>query len=283
MKISEINPYIRYARPSVLSENGHLSLRIIYDYEIIYIERGSLSLFYNGKNYECGAGDFILLCPGVEHSFKVGKGGVSQPHIHFDVTHTKNSERIPISFKNKDAMSEQEISDIAPNVFEGYISSPIIKVENKAEFLSAFYRVVATDNKDDDLCKKGLLIQLISAIAKNNCPDIFSSEVTQSRLASQIKEHIDSGAGLKMSLDEFASFFAYSKFYLEKIFNDEFGEGIVSYRNKKRMQTAKQMLKEHSVTYVADNAGYQSVYAFSRAYKTFYGASPTKDKKGIDR
>jgi AraC-like DNA-binding protein len=49
------------------------------------------------------------------------------------------------------------------------------------------------------------------------------------------------------------------------------------------MQMAKQLLKDFSVTSVAEKTGYQSVYAFSRAYKTFYGVSPTKDKKGIDR
>ncbi len=278
MKISEINPYIRYARPSILSGNGHLFKRVIYDYEIIYLERGSWSLFYDGKNYECSAGDVILLCPGIEHSFSIGKGGVSQPHIHFDITHTKDSERIPISFKNKDAMSEQELLDIAPNVFLGYISSPILKIEYKEEFLSVFYKIVATDGKDDELTKKGLLTQLISFIVKYNCSEFLNTEITTRRLASQIKEHIDSGVGLRMSLDDFASFFSYSKFYLEKLFNDEYGESIIYYRNKKRMQKAKQMLKESSVTYVAEKTGYQSVYAFSRAYKTFYGVSPKKDR-----
>ena len=84
--------------------------------------------------------------------------------------------------------------------------------------------------------------------------------------------------GLRMSLDDFESFFSYSKFYLEKLFKDEYNVGIVAYRNKKRMQIAKQMLKDRSVTCVAEKTGYQSVYAFSRAYKTFYGTSPKLDK-----
>lgn len=278
MKVCEINPYIRYARPSVLSENAHLPLRVIYDYEIIYLERGEWTLCCNGVNYECRAGDIILLCPGVEHSFKVGKGGVSQPHIHFDIAYRSNSESIPISFKNVSAMSEQEKQNIDKNVFEGRIESPLLKIENKSEFLSTFYRIVATDNRDDGLSKKGLLTQLISVIARDNCPDVFASETAQPYLANRIKEHIDAGVGIRMSLDEFSFFFSYSKFYLEKVFKDEYGESIISYRNKKRMEKAKQMLKDFSVTAVAEKTGYQSVYAFSRAYKTFYGVSPNKDK-----
>jgi len=185
----------------------------------------------------------------------------------------------PVPFSFLCAMSEKERADIAQNAFEGYINSPIIKVENKDEFLSVFYRIVSIDEKDDELSKKGMLTQLIALVAKHNCPEIFASEKAEKqRLASQIKEHIDSGMGLRMSLDDFASFFSYSKFYLEKLFKDEYNVGIVAYRNKKRMQTAKQMLKERSVTYVAENTGYQSVYAFSRAYKTFYGVSPKLDK-----
>ncbi len=279
MKISEINPYIRYARPSVISENGYLLHRVIYDYEIIYLKRGSLSLYYNGSNYECNAGDFILFCPGVEHSFKVGKGGVSQPHIHFDITHRKDSERIPISFKNKNAMTEQEKADIAPNVFDGIINSPIIKIEKRQEFLSIFYRIVSTDGSEDELSKKGLLTQLLSIIIQDNCPNLFADSEMQYSIARQIKERIDSGMGLNMDLDDFAKLFTYSKFHIEKLFKDEFGEGIVSYRNKKRMQTARQLLNEFSVTYVAEKTGYQSVYAFSRAYKLFYGVAPKFHKR----
>jgi AraC-like DNA-binding protein len=278
MKISEINPYIRYARPSVLSERGNLAKRIIYDYEIIRIEKGSITLCYNGKTYECNAGATLLICPNVEHSFTVGKYGVSQPHIHFDITYKDNSERIPISFKSKDNMTSLELSWIDKNVFSKYGDNPILKVENKAKFDELFYRIISPDNKDDELTKKALLTQLIALVIKENFPDFYTDNRQELYIAKQIKEHIDAGSGLKMGLDDFAKFFSYSKFYLEKVFKKEEGESIISYRNKKRMTEAKKLLKTYSVSQVSEILGYQSLYAFSRAYKLFYGRSPNKDK-----
>jgi AraC-like DNA-binding protein len=43
------------------------------------------------------------------------------------------------------------------------------------------------------------------------------------------------------------------------------------------MQKAKQLLKTNTVSKTAELLGYTSLYSFSRAYKLFYGVSPTKD------
>ena len=42
--IHDLNPYIRLAMPSLLPFGLILNRRIIFDYELIYIERGSISL-----------------------------------------------------------------------------------------------------------------------------------------------------------------------------------------------------------------------------------------------
>ena len=275
MKLSNINPYIRYARPSVLNKNGNLFPRVIYDYEIIYIESGAINLRYDNKNYECSGGEVLLFCPGVEHSFTV-IDSVSQPHIHFDIAHRGASERIPISFKRKEQMSEKERADIDENVFKEYFTSPIMRIENKREFLEIFYKIVSTD-ENDDLYKKGLLTQLLSIVIRDNFPEVFAEEKKANSIATQIKERIDYGF-VDMNLDGFSAMFSYSKFYLEKLFVAEYGESIVSYRNRARMQKAKELLKTNSVSKTAELLGYMSLYAFSRAYKLFYGVSPSKDR-----
>ena len=152
----------------------------------------------------------------------------------------------------------------------------MMKIENKSEFLEIFYKIVSTD-ENDDLYKKGLLIQLLSIVIRDNFPEVFAEEKKANSIATQIKERIDYGF-VDMNLDGFSAMFSYSKFYLEKLFVAEYGESIVSYRNRARMQKAKQLLKTNSVSKTAELLGYMSLYAFSRAYKLFYGVSPTKDR-----
>ena len=273
MNTSIVNPYVRLAVPSVIPRGHNISPRIIYDYEIIYLESGSFTLTYDGRSYTCSAGDVIFIRPGVEHSFLIDCTDISQPHIHFDMTHRPQSEIIPISFKRFDAMTETERSWIHKDYFLSCKGSPIITVQNRSAFLDIFFKVVY--GECDPLTEKSLMIQIISVIVKDNFPAALEKK-EQSTAERRIKDYIDAGNGLAMSLDEFSKNFNYNKFYLDKRFKGAFGVSLIEYRNKKRMEYAKQLLKKHSVSKVAQQLGYRSIYSFSRAYKSYYGIAPSK-------
>lgn len=123
------------------------------------------------------------------------------------------------------------------------------------------------------------MIQLISAIINANFPTELEKHAPHSNTVSQVKEYIDAENGMTMSLNDFAKYFFQSKFYLDKKFKKEFGVSLIEYRNIKRMELANQLLQNNSVTQTAEKLGYQSVYSFSRAYKNFFGFSPSQYKK----
>jgi len=271
MYLSLINPHIRLAIPSVIPSGHNIIRRVIYDYELIYLERGEFSLTYNDIVYHCTEGDIIFICPSIPHSFKINNGEISQPHIHFDITHRPHSDKIPISFKDIDSMTDTEKSWIDKNYFNSYENSPIIKIQNKEKFLKLFYQIIL--NEVDILEKKANMIQVLSMLIKDNFPDIIEGQANLD-VAHQLKDYIDAGNGLKMQLEDFEKTFYQSKFHLEKKFKEAFGMAIIEYRNKKRMKIAPVLLKNHSVSEVAETLGYQSIYSFSRAYKQYYGYSP---------
>lgn len=271
MYLSLINPYIRLAIPSVIPSGHNIIRRVIYDYELIYLERGEFSLTYNDIVYHCTEGDIIFICPSIPHSFKINNGEISQPHIHFDITHRPHSDKIPISFKDIDSMTDTEKSWIDKNYFNSYENSPIIKIQNKEKFLKLFYQIIL--NEVDILEKKANMIQVLSLLIKDNFPGIIEGQANLN-VAHQLKDYIDAGNGLKMQLEDFEKTFYQSKFHLEKKFKEAFGMAIIEYRNKKRMKIAPVLLKNHSVSEVAETLGYQSIYSFSRAYKQYYGYSP---------
>lgn len=273
MDLSLINPYIRLATPSVLPAGHSIARRIIYDYELIYIECGAFTFMYNDVEYHCTKGDIIFICPGIPHSFHVENAEVSQPHIHFDITHRPHSDKIPISFKDIDNMTVSEKKQIHKNYFSSYQHSPLITIQNKVLFSEIFYRIIS--NKYNNIENKADIIQLIATVIKDNFPDALE-EQTYSDLAHQIKDYIDAGNGFEMQLDDFENYFFQSKFHLEKIFKQAFSIGIIKYRNKKRMELAPCLLKNNSVSKVSEMLGYQSIYSFSRAYKQHYGHSPRK-------
>ncbi len=276
MNSSLINPYVRVALRSILQPHLEIKRRIIYDYELIYVEKGEFIFLYNDVTYTCQAGDILLISPGVPHSFHVADEPLWQPHLHFDITHRPDSEKIPVSFKDRCEMSDAEKALISEDYFEGLSDTPLKKVSDRHLFCELFYKTV---DETDKLAQKGLLIQLLSLLIRENFPYFFERKFDAS-VSRQIKDFIDSGQGYAMSLSDFEAMFFYDKFYLEKSFTAKYGVSLVKYRNWKRMEAARLLLATKSVSEVAEALGYGSIYAFSRAYKTHFGHSPTAS---IDR
>ncbi|MBQ7370227.1 MAG: AraC family transcriptional regulator [Clostridia bacterium] len=277
MDISLINPYIRVAIPSVLGANSEIKTRVIYDYELIFIEQGEFTFVYDGKANDCKTGDVILIEPGVPHSFHMSNEPLRQPHIHFDITYRENSEQIPISFKDKSAMTKTEVTWIHENYFSASSRSPLLNVSDKSTFQKLFYQIITLTGNGEKLLAKGYLTQLLAFLIKENFPTFFQEKKSLS-VAKQMKDFIDSKQGLTMKLDDFENMFFYDKFYLEKMFRTEYGVGLIKYRNEQRLNYAKKLLKTSSVSFVTEELGFQSIYAFSRAYKNRFGYPPSEEK-----
>ena len=275
MNPSLIHPFLRVAMHSVIRAHHRIPRRVIYDYELIYLERGEFILVYDDMPHLCHAGDLILLCPGVPHSFEAGDEPFSQPHIHFDMTYRPESERIPVSFKDRDGMSAEELSWIHPNYLTPYPNAPFVTVKEKERFFSLFYELLSHPLHTDPLNENGLFLQILSILIRDNFPSLFEKQEIYT-IEMQIKDCIDGGEGLRMGLDDFSRRFSYSKFYLEKRFRERYGSSLIEYRNRRRMIQAKHLLATRSVTVTAEELGYGSIYSFSRAYKNYYGFSPTE-------
>lgn len=276
---SIINPYIRVAMQSVLRKGTNIARRIIFDYELIYIADGEFILNYNETNYRCMAGQFILLRPGISHSFTVTDTDLSQPHIHFDITHMLDSRQIPVCFKDLKDLEIEERKNIREDIFRKYPPKPFVVFSDQKEALETFYAIV-NNPKPSSLTQKGLLIRLIDMLIEDNFPETFvdNTEFIYS-IEEQVKDYLDANQGLTSNLDDIAKQFNYSKCHLEHRFKYRYGISLIAYRNNKRMQSAKIMLTTQSVSDVSNKLGFSSIYVFSRAFKNHFGISPSDYKK----
>ncbi|MBQ7779465.1 MAG: helix-turn-helix domain-containing protein [Clostridia bacterium] len=274
---SQINPYVRVAMNSVMPAGGGIKRRIIFDYELIYLSSGSFTLTYNGTYLHCEAGQFIFIRPGIPHSFSNIESDLIQPHIHFDITHTENSARVPVSFKDLPALTDEEKSWIREDVFSESPENPLVSFSEKQKALKLFYKIISSETSA--LSKKAELIRLIEMLINDNFRNVFEKETRFFPIEAQVKDYIDAGQGLSAKLDDLAKHFSYSKCYLDHCFGSRYGIGIMKYRNEKRMQTAKEMLKRSTVSEVSEKLGFSSIYAFSRAFKNRFGVSPNEIKK----
>lgn len=275
MEIYDVNPYIRVAMPSRMPPYHRIKERIIFDYELIYVEEGSFELSWEESAHICRAGDFIFIRPGIRHGFFVGADGLSQPHIHFDLSYATDSRNVFVSFKDLPDITPAERRMIRRDAFSDYPAVPFVQFSDPASLLKLFYEIIDPHTPLHTLHKKSLMTEVINRMIQDNFPASFSDQSRPLPPASQLKSYIDAGQGLCSNLDDFESQFFYSKFYLEKQFRQLYGTPIMAYQHKKRMDVAKQLLFSRSVTETAKELGYNSIYSFSRAFKAYWGISPS--------
>lgn len=274
MNILEINPYIRHAGQSTILVPYHINRRIILDYELLYVEDGEFLLTYNDKDYYCKKGTLLFLCPNVPHSFHVLTTDLVQPNMHFDLKYDIKSPQLFVCYQDYSELSPTERTLIRENDFTE-LDTPILKITDKETFLENFYYIIDAEEKHSLTCKSKMLC-LLQAIIAENAPEFTRIPSVNSGIAPLIKSYIDSNYEQNISLDILEQQFDYSKFYIEKLFKQEYGVSIIHYRNSKRMEAAIRLLKEHSVSETANRLGFSSIYSFSRAFRMTYGVSPTK-------
>ena len=276
--VLKINPYIRVALQSVLPAGGEIKRRVIFDYELLLVERGAFVLNYDGRDYPCNEGQFVLIRPGISHSFSGICGDLSQPHIHFDMVYAADSVRVPVSFKDLVDLTPQEQIMIRQDIFADYPAIPYVAFSDKDQAKELFYGVIK-GNGESALSRRSKLMKLIDMLIGDNFPDCFSPAENGYAVAQQLKGYIDAGQGMAAQLSDFEKLFSYSKYYLEREFKRSYGISLIAYRNQVRMEKAKKYLKTQSVTAVSEALGFSSVYVFSRAFRKHYGVCPTVDKK----
>ena len=97
------------------------------------------------------------------------------------------------------------------------------------------------------------------------------------RVLTHIQEHLDEA----LDLEELARLACFSSFHFHRIFAAMTGETIADHVRRLRLERAALELRSGAkqVIQVALDAGYEAHEAFTRAFKSAYGVSPTKFRR----
>lgn len=100
-------------------------------------------------------------------------------------------------------------------------------------------------------------------------------------LVKQALEYIENNVGREISLNEISEKLNISSYYFSKLFKEETNEGFIEYLTKRRVEMAKEMLKDpsKSIKEVGSSCGYSDPNYFSRIFKKSTGMTPTEYKE----
>lgn len=158
----------------------------------------------------------------------------------------------------------QEFS-YAQKAIELGVSNYIVKSTKYDELVKVFQRI--HDNLESG--QGGLTL-----------PEHMSAPEMSGELLACIKDYIRTHIATA-TLQSTADHVNYSPIYLSRLFKEKAGVNFISYIIQERMQCSVELLRKPScsISYISEAVGYSNEKNFSRAFKKYFGVSPTEYRK----
>ena len=276
-----ISPYVRVAMDSLLPAGTRIGERVIFDYELLYIQEGTATVTVRDTVYQAVPGDIYLFRPKVPHSILVGKRPLRQPHIHFDLSYKPESSRIGVSFRPLSQIGEEEYRFFEPDVIDSFCS-PLpdrIKLSDHSLFESRLFAIIREfDVKltHYQIAAKGLLTELLVQLARDLRRQESAVQITNYDALLNAKAYMDTCYQTAITLEYLAGQAGLSRYYFSRLFESAFSLSPIRYLHSVRIQKAQEYLRftDRPVGEIADMTGFDSVSVFIRAFKKAVGIPP---------
>lgn len=164
-------------------------------------------------------------------------------------------------------------------IFEWITALEYIQIYLNVSFIDLQYDTVM-----DELIKAGYLIDaakdILKKLVNRQIKQYSNMQKSNERIPQIIKEYIDRNYFTKIGLNTFSDYFFLHKDYLSRLFKAEYGFSIAEYLMRVRMKKAKELLEKSdlSVKHVGEQVGFPDNNYFSKAFKNYWGFSPTEIK-----
>ncbi|HHV96130.1 MAG TPA: AraC family transcriptional regulator [Clostridiaceae bacterium] len=282
--LRQLSPNIRVALNHRVKKKVVLNKRIIFDYELLYLEKGNLLVEIEDKKYKLSPGDILLFRPNKEHGFvTMGEGETWMPHIHFDVLYYDDFEDVRINFKTLDKCSATEKSWIRPDVLgNGYLDIPdIIKIKNHKNVLKLLKNIIyyfERKNPYSIIAQKSLVLEILYEIIQGlnagENDNIMKHYKDLDQAVSYITEHYHEN----IRVEELAKICCLSVHHFERLFKRRYWINPSKYITMYRIEKAKEMMlySKMSISEIAEQVGYSNIHSFSKAFKKLEGMCPSE-------
>lgn len=148
--------------------------------------------------------------------------------------------------------------------------------------LDKLYETASSDNYVRDMHINEQLSTLLRLLMEESWqPESTPRRGSKKQNVQQIKEYLDENFSQKITLDELAEHFYLNKFYLTRVFKEQFGVSVNGYLTQIRITHAKRQLRftDASIEKIGQECGLCDANYFSRVFKKVEGTTPGEYRK----
>ncbi len=230
-----------YYRHNSQEKHAELNKTKINFNELTFVLKGQLNYTINGENFSVVAGDVIFVRSG---SVRYREKAENTDYVSFNFLSNDNFE--------------------LPLILKGGTSDVIYQIIITFDSIYKY-----TNNLLDE--RFSLLLSCLIKQLK-----VQRKVLLKPALVNQIESYIKLNIDKKITLSDISKHTHYSISHCEMVFNKWSGLSITAYVIKKRIEKAKSLLTERTLTLteVADAVGFNDYNFFSRTFKKEMGVTP---------
>lgn len=242
----------------------HISRREnLTSYLFIMVHSGSGILSYDNEIYHLNAGDCVYIDCKKPYYHETSEDLWNLSWVHF-------------------------YGPTASSIYQKYIERggrPAFHSDNYDSYHNIFsrlYKIAASSSYVRDMEVNTYLSELLSLLMADSWhPDEVQKGTKKTNLI-EIKNYLDENYSKKISLDDLSERYFINKFYLTRVFKEQFGVSINNYLLSVRITHAKNELRftNKSAEQIGIDCGIGDIYYFSRVFKKVEGISVREYRKG---
>lgn len=215
----------------------------------------------NKERIVCERNSLFYMSKGIEYA------------VHFHHTNEGTEDTIVVHFQ----MTDRNGEDICP------IDRPIVCLKSVDSSTAMLLDSMAEECKRNLVCLPEIssgVYKLISIVCRKQ-----KSRTTKNHFA-RIRRGIELLEGEnELSIAEIAEECGVSECYFRRLFQAYSGESPMQFRQKARIERAKQLLlsdEHYTISEIASELNFLDVYHFSKTFKKFCGVSPNKFQRSAE-
>lgn len=242
----------------------HTSTRSnLASYLFFIVVSGSGSLEYDGQTYPLSTGDCVFLDCHNSYAHQTDQDLWQLQWVHF-------------------------YGPSMPAIYDKYIERGghvCFRAEDLAAYqmiLNEIYGIAESEEYVKDMLLNEKLNTLLTLLMKESWnPDSSRHTSAKKKDLLAIKEYLDTHYASKITLDELSERYYINKFYLTRIFKEQFGVSLGNYLLRLRITKAKQLLRfsDASLEEISASCGMGDAAYFSRMFKKVEGITPGEFRK----
>ena len=246
---------------SLQAEQPHTSSRThLSSYLFFCVNSGTGELDYQGKKHKLTAGDCVFI-------------DCQQPY-----SHSTDTDLWSLSWIHFSGVTMLDIYQ----KYKERGGRPVFRPEIITEFTElheTLFNLASSDDYIRDMrINSGLNELLVLLMNESWYPAEHFGTALKKQNLDPIRDYLDTHYTEKVSLDALSDRFFISKFYLTRVFKEQYGVSINTYVQNLRITKAKQMLRftDKKLEDIGYQCGLGAPHYFSRIFKQVEGITPSE-------